>query len=160
MLDPTITGRIRSIFLHAERQVTIAEAAKLLGRAEEEIAAAIEAGEIETITTCSGVRIDTREVAEQAVHTWPMTAIEEALGRDASVVMPDGLRSSKLTVHVPSFLIQSLLFLADENGETPDALLARELHGLAQFGRERLSRRIIDFDECIDWPSVQYDRAS
>ena len=28
------------------------------------------------------------ELAEQAVHVWPIDAIEEALGRDAALVLP------------------------------------------------------------------------
>jgi len=40
MLDPTVTERIRSIFLHHETNVTIEDAARLLGRSGGEIAAA------------------------------------------------------------------------------------------------------------------------
>jgi hypothetical protein len=48
MLDPTaVTERIRSIFLHDERRVTIERAARLLGRSGGEIAAAIRDGEID-----------------------------------------------------------------------------------------------------------------
>lgn len=160
MLDPVVKERIRAIFLHTQTNVTIEDAAALLGRSKKDIRSAIKAGEIETITTCSGPRIDTRELAEQAVHVWPMTVIEEALGRDASMVLPEGLRSSKLTVRVPAFLIQALHILAGENGEGADALLARELHGLAHAARERLSRRIVEFDDCLHWPHVAYERAS
>lgn len=160
MLDPTVTERIRAIFLHDDERVTIAAAAAMLGVSEGDILEAIDAGDIETIPTCSGPRIDTRELAEQAVHLWPLQVIEEALGGDASMVMPAGLRSEKLTVRVPAFLIQVLHILAGENGENADALLARELHGLADMHRERLSLRIVDFDDCIDWPIVEYDRTN
>ena len=160
MLDPAITERIRAIFLHEREHVTIEDAAAMLGWAEADILAAIEAGDIETITTCSGTRIDTRELAEQAVHVWPMTVIEEALAGDASLVLPVGLRSKELTVRVPQFLIQALHMLAEENGEEADALIARELHGMAHMYRARLSSRIDDFDECVDWPLVEYSRAS
>jgi hypothetical protein len=160
MLDPTTAERIRAIFLHDNERVTIEDAAAMLGLSEADILAAIEAGDIETIETCSGSRIDTRELAEQAVHLWPLKVIEEALGRDASMVMTAGLRSAKLTVHVPAFLIQVLHILAGENGEAADAPLARELHGLAHMNRERLTSRIIEFDDCVDWPIAEYDRAS
>ncbi len=160
MLDPVLIERIRSIFLHEKERVTIEEAAVMLGRAEKDIRAAIKRGEIEATTTCSGMQIDTRELAEQAVHVWPLATIEEALGRDASMVMPSGLRSSKLTVRVPAFLIQTLHILAGENGEDADALLTRELHGLAHMNRERLASRIVEFDDCVDWPCVEYEPAS
>jgi hypothetical protein len=160
MLSRHLIERIRSIFLHETEHVTIEEAAAMLGRTEDDIHAAIARGEIETVTTCSGTRIDTRELAEQAVHVWPLATIEEALGRDASMVMPRGLRSSKLTVRVPVFLIQTLHILAGENGEDASALLARELHGLAHMNRERLASRIVEFDDCVDWPCVEYEKAS
>lgn len=160
MLDPAVTGRIRAIFLHAEKHVTIEEAAAMLGRSEAEILQAIEEGDIEALSTCSGRVIDTRELAEQATHVWPLKVIEEALGRDASMVMPAGLRCKKLTVRVPAFVIQALHILAEENGEDADALLARELHGLAVVHRERLAARIVEFDECADWPVIDYEKAS
>lgn len=160
MLTSDLTQRIRAIFLHENERVTIEDAAVLLGRTEADVLAAIEAGDIETIATCSGLLIDTRELAEQAVHVWPLKVIEEALGRDASIVMPAGLRTTKLTVRVPAFLIQVLHILAADNGEDADALLARELHGLAHTHRERLCSSIVDFDDCVDWPLVEYVRAS
>ena len=92
--------------------------------------------------------------------TWPLLVIEEALGRDASMVMPAGLRSSKITVRLPAFLIQTLHILAGENGEDANALLTRELHGLAHMNRERLSHRIVEFDDCVEWPLVEYEKAS
>ena len=132
----------------------------MLGCLDGDIRAAIKRGEIEAVTTCSGHVIDTRELAEQAVHLWPLLVIEEALGRDASMVMPAGLRSAKLTVRLPVFLIQVLHILAGENGEDANALLERELHGLAHMNRERLSHRIVEFDDCVDWPMVDYEKAS
>jgi hypothetical protein len=104
--------------------------------------------------------IDTRELAEQATHVWPLKVIEEALARDASMVMPDGLRCKKLTLRVPAFLIQRLHILAEENGEDAEALLARELHDLAVGYRDRLAARIVEFDDCADWPIVEYEKAS
>lgn len=160
MLTPDLAERIRAIFLHQRERVTIEESAAMLGCSQEDIRAAIERGEIETVTTCRGSLIDTRELAEQALHVWPLLVIEQALGRDASMVMPAGLRSSKITVRLPAFLIQTLHILAGENGEDANALLTRELHGLAHMNRERLSHRIVEFDDCVDWPLVEYEKAS
>ena len=160
MLDLAVTERIRSIFLQEQPRVTIDRAAELLGRTKADLKAAIRSGDIETIETCSGPQIDARELAEQALHVWPLLVVEEALGRDASMVMPAGLRSSKITVRLPAFLIQTLHILAGENGEDANALLTRELHGLAHMNRERLSHRIVEFADCVDWPLVEYEKAS
>ena len=63
-------------------------------------------------------------------------------------------------MRLPTFLIQALHILAAENEEDASALLTRELHGLAHMNRERLSHRIVGFDECVDWPLVEYEKAS
>ena len=63
MLDPALIQRIRAIFLHHEPRVTIAEAAGMLGWSRAEMNAAIRNGEIEVVETCSGKRIELRELA-------------------------------------------------------------------------------------------------
>jgi hypothetical protein len=151
MLDPTVTERIRSIFLHDEARVTIEDAARLLGRSGGEIAAAIEDGEIEAASGC-GAMIDIRELAEQAVHVWPIDAIEEALGRDAALILPAGVRTRRFTARLPRYVVAALQCLAEENGESAGALLTRELHGLAYAHRERLGASIAGFAEAVHWP--------
>ncbi len=49
MLDPNVTERIRSIFLHHEARVTVEGAAELLGRARGGVASAIDGGDVETV---------------------------------------------------------------------------------------------------------------
>ena len=152
MLDPNLTERIRSIFLHHEARVTVEGAAELLGVSREGMAAAIEGGDVETVGTCSGTRIDIRELAEQALHVWPLVAIEEALGREASLILPPGVRTRRFAARLPRYLIAALRCLAEENGESVEALLTRELHGLAWTNRERLACSIPGFAEAIEWP--------
>jgi hypothetical protein len=155
MLDPTVTERIRSIFLHDEARVTIEGAARLLGRSGGEIAAAIEEGEIETTSGCSGPMIDIHELAEQAVHVWPIDAIEEALGREAALILPAGVRTRRFTARLPRYVVGALECLAEENGESADALLTRELHGLAYTHRELLGASIAGFTEAVSWPFAE-----
>jgi hypothetical protein len=152
MLDPTVTERIRSILLHDEARVTIDDAARLLGRSGGEIAAAIEDGEIEAASGGGGAMIDINELAEQAVHVWPIDAIEEALGREAALVLPAGVRTRRFTVRLSRYFVAALQCLAEENGESAGALLTRELHGLAYAHRERLGASIAGFAEAVNWP--------
>lgn len=93
--------------------------------------AAIEEGEIEATSGCGGAMIDIHELAEQAVHVWPIDAIEEVLGRDAALVLPAGVRTRRFTARLPRYVVAALECLAEENGESAGALLTRELHGLA-----------------------------
>ncbi len=99
--------------------------------------------------------IDIHEVAEQAVHVWPIDAIEEALGRDAALVLPTGVRTREVTVRLPRYVVAAIECLAEENSESAGALLTRVLHGLAYADRERLGASIAGFAEAVNWPFPQ-----
>ena len=160
MLDTTSIQRIRTIFLHHESRVTIAEAAGMLGWSRAEMNRAIRNGEIEVVVTCSGKRIELRELAAYALQQWPLTAIEEALGRDAMLILPPALRTRKLTVRLPQYQIGALQVLADDGRESVDAMLMRMFEELADLNQERLSRLIPGLAEAIAWPEAgEGDRA-
>jgi hypothetical protein len=142
MLDAALIQRIRAIFLHHEPRVTIADAAGLLGWSRAEMNAAIRDGEIEVVKTCSGKRIELRELAAYALQQWPLTAIEEALGRDATLILPPALRTRKLTVRLPRYQIGALQVLAGDGRESVDAMLTRMFEELTDLNRERLARVI------------------
>ena len=96
--------------------------------------------------------IDVREIVETALPLWPMTTIDEALGADASLVLPPAVRTGTLAVRLPLYVIAAMRYLAEENGEPVDAFLTRELHAIAYEERERLAAAIPGFAEAIDWP--------
>lgn len=154
MLEPALIQRIRTIFLHHEARVTIADAAGLLGWSRAEMNAAIRNGEIEVVETCSGKRIELRELAAYALQQWPLTAIEEALGRDATLILPPALRTRKLTVRLPRYQIGALQVLADDGRESVDAMLTRMFEELTDLNQERLARLIPGLAEAIAWPEA------
>ncbi len=160
MLEPTAINRIRAIFLHHESRVTTADAAGLLGWSRAEMNAAIRNGEIEVVETCSGKRIELRELAVYALQQWPLTAIEEALGRDATLILPPALRTRKLTVRLPRYQIGALQVLADDGRESVDAMLTRMFEELTDLNQERLARLIRGLDEAMAWTeTAEGDRA-
>jgi hypothetical protein len=123
MLDPTLSQRIRAIFLHHEARVTVGEAAGMLGWTRGEMDAAIANGEIEVVGAGSGTRIERRELAEVALQRWSLVTIEEALGRDAASILPPGLRTRKFTVRLPRYQIGALQVLAEDGREPVEAML-------------------------------------
>jgi hypothetical protein len=155
MLEPTLIHRIRAIFLHRASRVTIAEAAGMLGWPRAEMDAALRNGEIEVVVTCSGKRVELRELAAWALQQWPLTEIEEALGRDATLVLPSALRTRKFTVRLPRYQIGALQVLADDGRESVDAMLTRLFEELTDLNQERLSRVIPGLAEAIAWPEAQ-----
>jgi hypothetical protein len=160
MLDPALIQRIRAIFLHHESRVTIAGAAGLLGWSRAEMNAAIRNGEIEVVETCSGRRVELRELAAYAFQQWSLTEIEEALGRDATLVLPPALRTCKLTVRLPRYQVGALRVLADDGRESVDAMLTRMFEELTDLNQERLARVTPGLAEAIAWPEAgEGDRA-
>jgi hypothetical protein len=154
MPNPDLTERIRTIFLHDKARVTIAEAADMLGWTRAEMNAAIKDGDIEPVTTCSGKMIELCDVAGKALELWSLATVEEALGREASLVMPPAVRTRKLMVRIPLYQIAVLKILAEEGAETVDTLLERMFNELADNERERLEARIPGLSEAIRWPEV------
>jgi hypothetical protein len=153
--DLDLIERIRAIFLHHEDRVTIAEAADMLGWTRAEMNAAIRSGDIEPLGTCSGKMIELRELAGHALHLWSLTTIEEALGRDAALVMPPALRTRKLTVRLPLYQIAALKILAAEGTESVDTMLERMFHELTDNEKERLAPLIPGLVEAIGWPEIR-----
>ena len=160
MLDPALIQRIRAIFLHHKSRVTIADAAGLLGWSRAEMNAAIRNGEIEVVETCGGKRIELRELAAYALQQWPLTDIEEALGPDATLILPPALRTRKLTVRLPRYQIGALEVLAEDGRESVDAMLTRMFEELTDLNQQRLARVIPGLAEAMTWPEAgESDRA-
>jgi len=152
MLAPDLAERIRSIFLHEQPYVTIGEAARMLGWSRSEMNATIRDGEIELTTTCSGERIDIRELADKAIDLWTLPVIEKALARNASLILPPGVRTRKLVLRLPAYQVATLRVLAGDASESVDTMLSRMFLELADNEKERLSPVIPDLAEAIAWP--------
>jgi hypothetical protein len=154
MLDSTLIQRIRAIFLHHEPRVTVGAAADLLAWSFAEMNATIRNGDIEVIETCRETRVELRELATYAMQQWPLTAIEEALGRDAASILPPGLRTRKLTVRLPRYQIGALEVLAEDGREPVEAMLMRMFEELTDLHHERLARVIPGLGEAMAWPGA------
>jgi len=152
MLDPLLIQRIRAIFLHREPRVTVGVAADLLGWSFAEMKAAIRNGDIEVVETYGGTRIERCELAAYAMQQWPLTSIEEALERDAALVLPPALRTRTVTVRLPRYQIGALQVLADEGREPVETMLMRMFEELTDLHHERLARVIPGLAEAMAWP--------
>jgi hypothetical protein len=152
MLDPAAVERIRSIFLHQRPHVTIAEAAQMLGWSFGQMEDAIRGGEIEVTAGCSGPVFELCEVVGKALELWPLVVIEAALDRDAKLVIPAALRTRKLVLRLPAYLIEALRILAADGSETAEEFLTRTLEELVDVHRDRLEPHIPGFAEAIAWP--------
>ena len=158
MLDPAVVQRIRAIFLHHEACVTVAEAAGMLGWSRARMRRAIRDGEIEVVETCRGKGVELRELAGFALQEWPLTVIEKALGREAGLILPPGLRTRRLDARLPEYQLGALRVLAADGGESVEAMLMRMVEERIELCRERLAGVIPDLADAMAWPEVGCER--
>ena len=158
MLDPDLVQRIRSIFLHEKPYVSICDAASLLGWSREEAEAAVAAGEIEVVRTWAGEVVETRELVAKARERWPAEVIEEALGREAAIVLPAGLRTRSVHARLPAWQVAMLEYLANEKQTSVSHLIAQQLEDLAGEHLRQLAIVIPGFRDAFDWPADLQDR--
>ena len=125
-----------------------------------QINGAIRNGEIEVVETCSGKRIELRELAAYALQQWPLTVIEKALGREAALIPPPALRTGRLDARLPRYQLGALQVLAADGGESVEAMLMRMVEELIDLYRERLARVIPDLAEAMAWPEVGGERTA
>ena len=153
MFDPEFAARIRGIFLHHEHRVTPDAAARLLGWTRAQMNEAIDAAEINVIGMCDGkTMVELRELASYAAHEWPLHVIEKALGREAALILPPGLRTRKLTVRLPLCHIQLLEVLAGEAHQSVTKYLELMFDELAGNEKERLAAVVPGIVEAYHWP--------
>jgi len=96
--------------------------------------------------------IELRELASHVSYEWPIHDIEKALGREAGMILPPGLRTRKLTVRLPLFHIQLLEILASEAKQSVTKFLELEIEERAGNEKERLAGIIPGIVEAYYWP--------
>jgi hypothetical protein len=79
-------------------------------------------------------------------------AIEAALGADLADAIPELLRLAGLEVRIPRLEILALERLADRDGKSVDAVLARELLDVVSAHSEYLATAIPGFTAALRWP--------
>jgi hypothetical protein len=90
--------------------------------------------------------------ASFAMGFWSQEAIEEALGADIADAIPELLRLADLEVRIPRLEILALERLADGDGKSVDAVLARELLDVVSAHSEYLATAIPGFTAALRWP--------
>ena len=144
-------GNIRRLFLEPKPTYFIAEAASMLGT-EIDLRGFLEVGEIEGADTDEGLVIPWSELVSFGMDFWSQEVVEEALGADLASVIPELLRLADLEVRIPRMQVVTLERLAEIDGETVSAVLARELRDLVSVHSEWLSAEVPGFAEALSWP--------
>jgi mannose-1-phosphate guanylyltransferase len=130
-MDETTRSCIRHIFLSPRPNFALMTAADLLGMTLKELKREIEDGAIVAVSTAFGQRMTREELVALAMQKWENAVIEEALGDDAAAVLPEAIRLVELRARVPRYQRDMLRVLAQQQGTSVDAVLTRELEGVA-----------------------------
>lgn len=150
----SIRERVRQVFLLPQQFYTSVEAAELLGWTLLEMDLAIREGDLEATRTCSGHRVAWEEVAAMITAQHPQAAIEQALGREATSVMPELVRLAELCVEIPRYQTVMLSKLAERESISVDEFLSRHLLDLAGAESDWLNATIPQFSSAMRWPEL------
>jgi hypothetical protein len=145
-------ANIRRLFLDPKDTYSPAEAAEILGMEPPDLKNLMASGELEGIRTCCGMEVSRKELISFAMDYWQQEAIEEALGDDLAKAIPRLLRLADLQVRLPRIEIVALQRLAQRDGKSIDAVLARELLDLVSAESEYLAPKIPGFTAALRWP--------
>lgn len=146
----TTRQRIRRLFLKPKAGYTPEEAAKLIGREENWLWDAMDAGEIEAERA---VKIPWTELAELAIQQWSQETVEEVLGERAAEVFPAEVRLTELRVKLPRFQVLTLRRLAKRERRSVSTVLGTHLLDLVSS--EELSgtrRQTVRRRAALQWP--------
>jgi hypothetical protein len=124
-MDEITRNRIRHIFLSPRPSFALMTASELLGMTLKDLKREIEDGAIVAVSTGLGQRVTRQEMIAAAMRLWEQGVIEEALGEDAAVVLPEAIRLVELRARVPRYQREMLRYLARQNGTTVDEVLTR-----------------------------------
>ncbi len=94
------------------------------------------------------------ELVAVAMQTWEQSVIEAALGKDAPSVLPEAIRLVELRARVPRYQRDVLRALARREGTSVDAVLTRELEGVACVYRDELVVEMPELADVLSWPET------
>jgi hypothetical protein len=150
-MHPDTRDRIRSIFLDPRPARALMTAAIMLDMSFSDIKREVENGVIVAVSTGVGLRVPQEEMVAAAFRRWEQAAIEEALGDHAARVLPEAIRLVELRARVPRYQSDMLQYLGRRDGMSVDAILARELEGVASAYSEELASAVRGFREAMEW---------
>lgn len=148
----TNISAIRSVFLSPRSDYSVSDLASLLATSEDGVLAWIGIGELEASEPGDELMVPWSEVVSFGMDFWSQEVVEEALGADAIHVIPALLRLTELVVQIPRIHVITLERLAAIDGETVNAVLARELRDLVSVHAPWLSLEVSGFAEALAWP--------
>ena len=144
--------RIRALFLRPAEWYGLADGARVLGITTAALIREARDDREEEFRAGRTWRFPWRWIARLALQRWTLAEIHEALGADASAVLPPLLMLRAVTVRLPEYILRGLEACATDQQVTVDDYLSWELVEFAGSLPQRLVRRIPGFRQAYLFP--------
>lgn len=129
--DPRMRQGIRALFLHPAESYDLAEVVCLTRVSLRKLRREVASGSCDAVKVRGAWRFTWRQAVYVAMERWTLAEIQEALGADATAVLPPLLALRAVTLHLPEYLIRALEIIAADNETTLEDAIHGELTDFA-----------------------------
>lgn len=154
-MNPVEAQHIRELFLHRAPSYRLSEAARLLGVTRGALEREARADQEEAYRVGGRWRFTWRQVVYIALRRWSLAEIHDALGPDASTVLPPLLGLRTVTVRLPEYLVRAIELSAVSDDTTVDDWLHHELVDFAGTVADRMERAVPGFRRAYFFPGQE-----
>lgn len=151
-MEQPATEHIRELFLNRQPSYRLSEAARLLGMTRGVLEREAKADDESAYRADGRWRFTWRQVAHLAFRRWSLAEIHEALGAEATSVLPPLLTLRAVTIHLPEFLARAIEVSAAADDMTVDDWLHRELVDFASTVIDRMERAVPGYRRAYFYP--------
>lgn len=144
--------RIRDLFLQRKPTYRLSEAGRLLGMTRKQLEREARADHEDAYRANGRWRFTWRQLAYLAFRRWSLAEIHNALGPDASTVLPPLLGLRAVTVRLPEYLVRAIELSAASEDTTIDDWLHHELIDFAGTVATNMERAIPGFRRAYLFP--------
>lgn len=146
---------IRELFLQRKPSYRLSEAGRLLGMTRKQLEHEARADHEDAYRANGRWRFTWRQVAYIAFRRWSLADIHDALGPDATAVLPPLLGLRAVTVRLPEFLVRAIEVSAANDETTVDDWLHQELIDFAGTVAGNMERAIPGFRRAYFFPGLE-----
>ena len=146
---------IRTLFLNRQPSYRLSEAARILGMTRGVLEREAKADQEDAYRVNGRWRFTWRQVAYIALRRWSLAQIHDALGSDATAVLPPLLGMRAVTVRLPEYLVRAIELSAASDDRTIDDWLHHELVDFAGTVANDMERAIPGFRRAYLFPGQE-----
>jgi hypothetical protein len=150
--DPRMRHEIRALFLRPAESYDLAEVACITGVSLRNLRRDAANGSSDAVKVRNMWRFTWRQAVYVAMERWTLAEIQEAVGADATAVLPPLLALRPVTLRLPEYLLRALEIVAADNETTLDNAIHGELTDFAGTVAGWIERRVPGYRQAYLFP--------